>query len=85
MQQREASEGAIGEPTSEEAPLQGVHAAVTPEVCGAQGEYRRGRGLPPSLSHHRQLGIDSLNSEDELAVWRKQQRQLVHGSCEVSS
>ena len=35
VQQREASEGATREPASEEAPLQGVHAAVSPEECGA--------------------------------------------------
>ena len=65
------------ENASEEAPLQCLHAAVAPEECGTQGEYRRGRGFPPGLSHHRRPDADSLNSKAELAVWRRQQRQLV--------
>ena len=32
---------------------------------------------PGLLSHHRQPGIDSLDSEAGLAAWRRQQRQLV--------
>ena len=51
------------------------------EVAGARGgplfqRGRRSQGLPPSLSHHRQPGIDSLDSEAGLAAWRRQQRQL---------
>ena len=76
MHQREALEGEAGEPASEEAPPQSVHTAVTPEECGAQGEYRRDRGLPPGLSHHMKPGADSLDNEAELAVWRRLQRQI---------
>ena len=38
--------------------------------------WRRAYSLPPSLGHHRQPGIDSLNSLAGLAAWRRQQRQL---------
>ena len=75
VRQQEASESATGEPASEGAPLQGVHAAVAPGECGAQGGYRRSRGLPPSLSHHKQPGVGSLDSPAELAAWRRQQRR----------
>ena len=77
MQQWEALEGEAGEPASEGPPPQSVHTAVAPKECGARGECRRGRGLPPDLSHHMQPGAGSLNSKVELAVWRRQQRQLV--------
>ena len=40
----------------------------------ASGWWQRAYGLPPSLSHHRQPGIDSLAG---LADWRHKQR---HGS-----
>ena len=47
VRQQEASESATGEPASEGAPLQGVHAAVAPGECGAQGDTEGAEAFHP--------------------------------------
>ena len=79
VQQQKAApdKGVAGGPAGGEAPLQGVQAAVAQGEREAQVGYRRSRGLPPSLSHHRHPGADSLDSRSGLVAWRRQPRQLV--------
>ena len=69
MQQEEAAqEGAAGEPGGGQAPQE--------EHRRTPYGWRRAYSLPPSLGHHRQPGIDNLNSLAGLAAWRRQQKQL---------